>query len=746
MRQRARGAVCAALGLVLALAGSRFAQAQKKIVCPGEETRFEISVKELAIQYEGWSLSGTLSSLSVLGTRLSVDPKTLQQAAAATQQWNELLKGLAAGWNGCILSKEQYAQGLQRIYPRLKEDGADLEKIRQLLAQGQQADEKRFKTLLDSYSANLRRFAEIGGQDVLLDRIAAVVERQLAQGTEQLVKGQEKILAELGDLKRKLETAPLPTPDAAKQALSRKLDEQARTANEAFQKGYDLYDRFRFEEAVPWFEKALATVKLHEFYVALGDALEQLGSDRAESVFRQGLALAKEEGSATHEGEMAFRLANLLLSKGDLNGALENARRAVETGEKAPGGDADPATGLAIRIGVLGDVLLARGDLDGALQADLRALRMADRVTPPEGQSLVEHQTNIAYLSINLSKILSARGDLDGALEHARRAARLSEESLGPEDLYTIVSVDNLGTILYAKGDYAGAREAMQRALAAAEKGFGADHPVVAERASNLAMILLQLGNLDGALESCRRALRIDERIFGLDDQRTAQRASNLGLILFARGDLDGALHAMERALATYEKVLGAEHPLVGRSAIYLAALRRDKGDLEGALAAAERALRIDEKTFGPEHGNVARDCQTLATVLLAKGDRAGALERGRRALRIDEAVFGSAHLNVARDCDTLGTLLLSQGDLDGAQQYAQRALGIAEKVLGPDLPKIALYDRSLGLALRQKGDLAAARTHFARALRILRQAYGPENPATRTAEKDLGETPPPGR
>src|SRR5262249_28675307 len=93
----------AALGLALGPGVAPAALEKKKIVCRGGETRLEVSVKELAIQYEGWSLSGTLSSLSVLGTRLAVDPKTLQQAAAATQQWNELLKGLAAGWNSCVL-------------------------------------------------------------------------------------------------------------------------------------------------------------------------------------------------------------------------------------------------------------------------------------------------------------------------------------------------------------------------------------------------------------------------------------------------------------------------------------------------------------------------------------------------------------------------------------------------------------------------------------------------------------------
>ena len=87
--------------------------------------RYQIDVRQIAIQYEASALSATLSGLSVLRARIAVEPKTLQTAAAATQEWNEYLKGLAVGYNSCAITKQQYDEGLKRLVPGLKADGAE---------------------------------------------------------------------------------------------------------------------------------------------------------------------------------------------------------------------------------------------------------------------------------------------------------------------------------------------------------------------------------------------------------------------------------------------------------------------------------------------------------------------------------------------------------------------------------------------------------------------------------------------
>jgi hypothetical protein len=151
------------LSLLLCLAVTSMA-ATAQIACPDGE-QIEIDVKQISVQYDASSFAGTLSSLSVLGARLEVAAKKLQEAAVATQQWDEFLKGLAAGYNSCAVTKQQYADGLKRIYPRLQEDATGLEEIRKAISGGQKADAKRLQQLIDSFYANLKQFAQISGRE-----------------------------------------------------------------------------------------------------------------------------------------------------------------------------------------------------------------------------------------------------------------------------------------------------------------------------------------------------------------------------------------------------------------------------------------------------------------------------------------------------------------------------------------------------------------------------------------------------
>src|SRR6266403_1352820 len=79
------------------------ASAQKRINCPNGETHYEIDVEKLALNYQGRSFQTTLSGLGALGAKVALQPTTLQAADAATQQWNQLLQGLAAGFNNCAV-------------------------------------------------------------------------------------------------------------------------------------------------------------------------------------------------------------------------------------------------------------------------------------------------------------------------------------------------------------------------------------------------------------------------------------------------------------------------------------------------------------------------------------------------------------------------------------------------------------------------------------------------------------------
>jgi len=263
--------------LLFLMAASGWAAAQKKISCPDGE-HLEIDVKQIVIKYEASSFAGTLTGLSMLGTQFEVAPKKLQEAAVATQQWDVFLKGLAAGYNTCAVTRQQYADGLTRIYPRLKEDAASLEEIRKIISDGQKADEKRLQRLVESYYNNLRAFAQISGKEIILERIEAVSE-QIASGQAQILEqqkaGTDAILARLNELEQREANAPVHTPAEVAEEIGefRKTSlAKADEAEAAYNKGYDLLNRYRFQESIPYLQQAASAVPLPDVYLALQDA------------------------------------------------------------------------------------------------------------------------------------------------------------------------------------------------------------------------------------------------------------------------------------------------------------------------------------------------------------------------------------------------------------------------------------------------------------------------------------------
>jgi tetratricopeptide (TPR) repeat protein len=239
----------------------------------------------------------------------------LQQASAATQQWNEFLKGLVSGYNSCAITNQQYTDSLKRIYPRLREDAAGLEEIRKVVSEGRKADETRLKSLLDSYFANLRQFAGTSGGEIIIERIAAVVE-----------KSTDRVLERLDELERNLKQTPIATPAEVKKevgAIKEKLLAKADEAQAAYDKGYALYQRYRFAEAIPFLKEALKIIPLPEFSLALGNAYLGLPDlAEAETTYTEGLRQSINSRDEKHEAIFNNELGLALLAKGDLDAAL----------------------------------------------------------------------------------------------------------------------------------------------------------------------------------------------------------------------------------------------------------------------------------------------------------------------------------------------------------------------------------------------------------------------------------------
>jgi tetratricopeptide (TPR) repeat protein len=593
------------------LIANNLAEAQRHCA---DGDHFPIDLKQVRIQYDASSFAGTLSSLNILGARLEVKPDKLQEASAAAQQWDELLKGLVAGYNTCAVTRQQYADGLTRIYPRLKDDAISLEEIRKLISDGHKADEKRLHMLLDGFYANLRQFAHTAGQDIILERIEALSEevessrrdilRQQKKDTGSVISQQQtdtdKILEKLSELERKQAEAPPPTPEVVSTKISEiRRDQPARAdaAEASYRKGYELLDRFHFRQAIPYLERALDQVRLPEFYLALADAyLEISDLNHAESLLRDAL----KSSDSKNEGALDAKLAIVLASKGDSNGALDYAKQALKVDEVAevPAGRA-----VASDKRLLANMYQTQGKSGEALSYAQNAEKMDERLYSGDD---VEVGDDMA----TLSTILQRANPLD-ALRYAQRALAIHEDFYGSDSARVAADTINLSAAMAQQGQRDQALIYAQRGLNIAEKVYGDDHPMVAAAAENFGAIL-QSSDLDGALKNYQRALKIDENVYGHDHPNAAGCRMKISVVLRTKGDLRGALDYAKQGLESAEKFYKAPDPHLVFDAFMVGLILNDMGDLDGTLSYFEQAFKIAKSLWGPEDSHTKDIAQAI--------------------------------------------------------------------------------------------------------------------------------------
>ncbi|MGA2781500.1 MAG: tetratricopeptide repeat protein [Smithella sp.] len=569
----------------------------KAVQCP-DGNHFLIDVKEITIRYQATGIETTLNGLAVL--RVAVNPKTLQQAAIGTQKMNEVLKAMVVGYNSCAMTQQQYNECMKLLFQDIKGDAIKLEELRKEVLAGKKIDAKRqedYEKHLKRYEGKLQKLYQISGKEVDYESITSIVEeivhKQIEGIRSEQVQVNEDILKRLASLEQKQAERQPTAPSHVSVELSetkKQMLQEVEVAEEAYKKGYALMDRYRFAEAVPYFQHALSKVKLPDFYYALALAYEELPDlNKAEKTIIEGLDVATNKIDPAKKASYDNLLGQILQAKGDLDGALKYTERALKSDEKVYGLDHPK---VAIDANNIGTILQAKGDLDGALKYTERALKIDERVFG---------HPNEAIRANNIGQILQAKGDLDGALKYTERALKSDEKVYGLDHPKVAIDANNIGTILQAKGDLDGALKYTERALKIDEKVYGLDHPNVAIRSNNIGQIMKAKGDLDGALKYTERALKIDEKVYGLDHPKVAIRSNNIGTIIKAKGDLDGALKYTERALKIDEKFYGLDHPKVAIHSNNIGTILKAKGDLDGALKYAERAYKILLKCYGPD-------------------------------------------------------------------------------------------------------------------------------------------------
>ncbi len=337
-----------------------------------------------------------------------------------------------------------------------------------------------------------------------------------------------------------------------------------------------------------------------------------------------------------------------------------------------------------------------------------------------------------------LAELLRKQGKYAAAEPLYRRSLAISENALGPDHPDVGASLHNLAVLLRAQGQYAAAEPLYRRSLAINEKALGPDHPSVAISLKSLAGLLHHQGGYDEAEKLLRRSLSINEKTLDPYHSDLGFIHNDLGIVLMAKGQYSAAEQSLRRSLAISEKALGPDHPKVITNINNLAGALYNQGNYGAAESLLRRSLTIREKVLGPDHPDVATSLNNLAKLLEIQGQYSAAEPLYRRSLSIGEKTLGANHPNVATSLDNLALLLHIKGQYSAAEILYSRSLSIREKNLGPDHRDVATSLHNLAALRKTQGQYSAAEQPLRRSLAISEKALGPDHPDVATSLRNL--------
>ena len=350
----------------------------------GDGSRYKIDIKEFAIKYSNKSFEGAFGFLSKLKLGLKVEEKTLQKAAESTQQWNQLLVGLAEGYNSCAITKKQYQEAIRTLYPGMQADAQKILDIGKALEEGGRANLKELVRVLDEYFQKLKKFAQISGKEEIIERISNKVEEEHARTRELIARQETKLDIILAKIEKTEEK------DRIIAELKQKLQEtekelQKRGASEALAQ----FKQGNYEEAERLFQK-----ERQEKRTESASAAYYLGNIRfAELDFKAAelyyVEAAELDPNNTEYINMAGRVVDVL---GKHLEAVNYYEQALAIGKKVYG---DQHPNVAIRLNNLGSAWKSLGEYKKAIKLYEQALAIGKKVYGDQHPKVATYLNNL---------------------------------------------------------------------------------------------------------------------------------------------------------------------------------------------------------------------------------------------------------------------------------------------------------------------------------------------------------------
>jgi len=340
--------------------------------------------------------------------------------------------------------------------------------------------------------------------------------------------------------------------------------------------------------------------------------------DRALALYQESLQLKEQIGDLKGKAASLHAMAQVYLTRGDLDRALALYQESLQIDEQI--GD---LKGKAASLHAMAQVYLTRGDLDRALALYQESLQIEEQIGDLKGKASSLHAMAQVYLT---------RGDLDRALALYQESLQIKEQ-IG--DLQGKgASLHQMANILMQRGEWGKAEQILQESQQLAQKVGSIKH--LAFATIKLGQLAQARGDAAAALSRYREGLAIHERLgMGRESAQVRQFIASLEggdrpaapadplrqLTAQARdgaqsGDIHSAIAAQEQAVALLRQAIEQQSDEDRDALVALSVLLYNLAGYYGqadrhdeAVAALEQVVGLDQRTG---HSDLESDRQAL--------------------------------------------------------------------------------------------------------------------------------------
>lgn len=408
-----------------------------------------------------------------------------------------------------------------------------------------------------------------------------------------------------------------------------------------------------------------------------------------------------------------------LYDKGDIAGALENAKKALKQAQKEFGQKHSKTAEALFTVALFLEFNQYSAEAE---KYYLDALEMTRQTDGEKSEAFVYGLEMVAgYYSMNAY--------YEKSIQYYRQNLKACESVFGTKSEDYSISLNNLGVVLDLAGYYYEAVSLLEQSVQLIKSIAGENDIKTAKMQRDLGHAYSNSGAYEKAVNSYKTAIAIWENAGKKDDAGYADLLNQLGMVYTTYANYTEAEKYLVESLELMKKIHGQNDANYANVLNNLAMVYQNVGKHELSLKTYNEAIDILSKSVGKEHPNYLSALNNLAGLYVDKGQLAEATRMYEEVMETRKKLYGENSSDYAGSLNDLSLVYEKRGNFVTAEKYLLKALEIRLNLSGKFTPDYTTTLNNLAVLFHNTGRYDKAESAHLECIQIKEKVYGENNP-----------------